>query len=88
MHELLDRLCRYHHRLKTTMGWALVEGSGRRDFVPPEDPRHPCFGKGPKGPGAGVDGGEVAGGHGACEDAEAGRKGPVIIGGDFGTTCH
>ena len=88
MLEMLDRLCRYHHRLKTTKGWALIEGSGKRDFVPPEDPRHPRFGKGPKGPGAGVDGGEVAGGHGACEDAEAGRKGPVIIGGDFGTTCH
>jgi hypothetical protein len=41
MLELLDRLCRYHHRLKTTKGWALVEGSGKRDFVPPEDPRHP-----------------------------------------------
>jgi hypothetical protein len=40
MLELLDRLCRYHHRLKTTKGWALVEGSGKRDFVPPADPRH------------------------------------------------
>ena len=39
--ELLDRLCRYHHRLKTTKGWALVEGTGKRDFVPPHDPRHP-----------------------------------------------
>jgi hypothetical protein len=61
MLELLDRLCRYHHRLKTTKGWALAEGSGKRDFVPPGDPRHPRFGKRPKGPGAGVDGGEVAG---------------------------
>jgi hypothetical protein len=59
--ELLDRLCHYHHRLKTTKRWALVEGSGKRDFVPPEDPRHPRFGNGPKGPGAGVDGGEGAG---------------------------
>ena len=25
--ELLDRLCRYHHRLKTTKGWALVEAN-------------------------------------------------------------
>src|ERR1700677_5009694 len=33
--ELLDTLCRYHHRLKTTKGWALVEGRGKRDFVPP-----------------------------------------------------
>ena len=32
--ELLDRLCRYHHRLKTTKGWALVEGTGKRDFTP------------------------------------------------------
>jgi hypothetical protein len=23
---LLDRLCRHHHSLKTTKGWALVEG--------------------------------------------------------------
>jgi hypothetical protein len=62
MLELLDRLCRYHHRLKTTKGWALVEGSGKRDFVPPEDPRHRRFGMGPQGPGASAgDGGEVAG---------------------------
>jgi hypothetical protein len=81
--------------LKTTKGWALAEGSGKRDFVPPGDPRHPRFGKGPKGPGAGVDGAEVAGVDGAEVAgvdgdvvAEAGRKGPVIIGGDFGTTCH
>ena len=38
---LIDRLCRYHHALKTTKGWALVEGRGKRAFVPPEDPRHP-----------------------------------------------
>jgi hypothetical protein len=48
MLEMLDRLCRYHHRLKTTKGWGLVEGSGKRDFVPPEDPRHPRHAKGPK----------------------------------------
>jgi len=48
MLEMLDRLCRYHHRLKTTKGWALVEGTGKRDFVPPEDPRHPRHAKGPK----------------------------------------
>jgi hypothetical protein len=39
--ELLDRLCGHHHDLKTTEGWALVEGSGTRAFVPPDDPRHP-----------------------------------------------
>jgi hypothetical protein len=37
----LDPLCRYHHRLKTTKGWALVPGQGRRAFVPPDDPAHP-----------------------------------------------
>ncbi|HEX5097581.1 MAG TPA: DUF222 domain-containing protein [Acidimicrobiia bacterium] len=37
----LDNLCDHHHDLKTTDGWALVEGTGRRAFVPPDDPRHP-----------------------------------------------
>jgi len=39
--ELLDRLCPHHHDLKTTEGWALVEGRGKRAFVPPDDPKHP-----------------------------------------------
>jgi hypothetical protein len=39
--DLLDRLCPHHHDLKTLEGWALVERRGRRDFVPPDDPRHP-----------------------------------------------
>jgi hypothetical protein len=39
--DLLDRLCPHHHRLKTNRGWGLVEGTGKRDFVPPGDPRHP-----------------------------------------------
>ena len=39
--ELLDRFCPHHHDLKTNDGWALVEGRGKRPFVPPEDPRHP-----------------------------------------------
>lgn len=39
--DLLDRLCRHHHAQKTRHGWALVEGRGKRAFVPPEDPRHP-----------------------------------------------
>ncbi len=39
--DLLDRLCRHHHGLKTNQGWALVEGKGKRAFVPPDDPRHP-----------------------------------------------
>ena len=37
----LDRLCTAHHAMKTRRGWALVEGTGKRRFVPPEDPRHP-----------------------------------------------
>ena len=41
MFDLLDRLCPHHHRLKTRKGWALVEGTGKRDFVPPDDPKHP-----------------------------------------------
>jgi hypothetical protein len=39
--ELLDRLCVHHHYLKTCEGWALVDGRGKRAFVPPDDPRHP-----------------------------------------------
>jgi len=39
--DLLDRLCRHHHDLKSLDGWALVEGHGKRAFVPPADPRHP-----------------------------------------------
>jgi hypothetical protein len=46
--ELLDRLCRYHHSLKTTKGWALVEGTGKRDFVPPRGPEAPPLCQGPK----------------------------------------
>lgn len=37
----LDRLCPHHHGLKTRKGWGLVEGTGKRAFVPPTDPRHP-----------------------------------------------
>ena len=39
--DLLDRLCRHHHRMKTREGWSLVEGRGKRAFVGPHDPRHP-----------------------------------------------
>jgi hypothetical protein len=39
--DLLDRLCSHHHDLKTNEHWALVEGRGKRTFVPPDDPRHP-----------------------------------------------
>ncbi|MGH9252873.1 MAG: hypothetical protein ACRD0W_25670, partial [Acidimicrobiales bacterium] len=37
----LDPLCDYHHDLKTRLGWALVPGTGKRAFVPLDDPRHP-----------------------------------------------
>jgi hypothetical protein len=39
--DLLDLLCPFHHGLKTTKGYGLVEGRGKRAFVPPEDERHP-----------------------------------------------
>ncbi len=39
--DLLDRLCPHHHGLKTRQGWALEQGTGKRAFVPPDDPRHP-----------------------------------------------
>ncbi|HEY1278276.1 MAG TPA: DUF222 domain-containing protein [Acidimicrobiales bacterium] len=37
----LDRLCPHDHRLKTHHGWALVTGTGKREMVPPDHPRHP-----------------------------------------------
>jgi hypothetical protein len=40
--DLLDRLCAHHHDLKTYKNGALVDGSGGRAFVPPDDPRHPA----------------------------------------------
>ncbi len=39
----LDPLCTHEHRLKTREGWALVAGTGKRPFVPPDDPRHPKY---------------------------------------------
>jgi hypothetical protein len=39
--DLLDRLCPHHHDLKSRDNWALIEGQGKRPFVPPADPRHP-----------------------------------------------
>ena len=29
------------HDKKTSLGWALVDGTGKRAFVAPDDPRHP-----------------------------------------------
>jgi hypothetical protein len=43
-HTVLDELsnkCTYHHWLKTTQGWDLIAGTGKRPMVPPTDPRHP-----------------------------------------------
>jgi Domain of unknown function (DUF222) len=37
----LDPYCGHDHGLKTNHGWSLVEGTGRRAFVAPDDPRHP-----------------------------------------------
>ena len=46
----MDPLCGHDHDLKTYHGWALVPGTGRRAFVPPDDPRHPNnSGTGPPG---------------------------------------
>ena len=39
--DWLDHLCDHDHDLHTHHGWRLVDGTGRRAFVPPEDPRHP-----------------------------------------------
>lgn len=39
--DLLDRLCSHHHDLKSFDDWGLVDGDGKRPFVPPDDPRHP-----------------------------------------------
>jgi hypothetical protein len=39
--DWLDGHCCHHHDKKTLEGWALVEGVGKRAFVPPDDPRHP-----------------------------------------------
>ena len=41
VYDLMDRLCWHHHQQKTHQGWKLVNGSGKRPFVPPTDPRHP-----------------------------------------------
>jgi hypothetical protein len=39
----LDPFCDPDHDLKTYHGWALVDGTGIRDMVPPDDPRHPRY---------------------------------------------
>ena len=62
LYDLLDRLCPHHHRLKTDRGWALVDGTGKRPFVPPDDPRHPRR-VGSSQPGRPVRGGERSAAH-------------------------
>jgi hypothetical protein len=37
----LDALCKHHHDRKHRDDWVLVEGTGKRRMVPPDDPRHP-----------------------------------------------
>jgi hypothetical protein len=37
----LDPLCALHHDLKTRLGYALVAGTGKRPFVPPDHPTTP-----------------------------------------------
>jgi hypothetical protein len=37
----LEWMCPPDHRKKTVEGWALVHGRGKRQMVPPDDPRHP-----------------------------------------------
>ena len=39
----LERHCDHCHDKKTRLGWALVDGKGKRAMVPPGDPRHPRY---------------------------------------------
>jgi len=41
-----EHMCTFHHQLKTLENWQLVEGTGRRPFVDPTDPRHPDHNRG------------------------------------------
>ncbi len=43
----MDGLCTPDHDLKTYHGWSLVEGTGKRPFVPPDHPDHPDNKHGP-----------------------------------------
>jgi hypothetical protein len=47
MLDFLDRKCSHHHDLKTREGWDLIDGTGKRPMVPPDDPRHPRHKKKP-----------------------------------------
>jgi hypothetical protein len=39
----IDPFCEHDHDHKTYFGWSLVAGTGRRAFVPPDDPGHPKY---------------------------------------------
>ena len=41
LYDWLSRLCGHDHDLKTRLGWALVDGTGKRPMVPPDHPDHP-----------------------------------------------
>lgn len=73
--ELLDRLCPHHHRLKTYKGWMLVEGKGKRPFVPPDDARHPRYRPPGQQPAAGP-GQQPALGPGPTAAQRTGPSGP------------
>ena len=75
---LLDRLCRFHHDLKTYQGWALVEGRGKRALVPPADPRHPRHGRRPhdEASGGATTPNETRGGDGGRQAGDAGGNTP------------
>ena len=53
---LIDCLCAHHHALKTRQNWCLVEGRGKRAFVPPTDERHPRNADGARPPAAAATG--------------------------------
>ena len=46
----LDATCPHHHELHTSLGWALVRGTGKRPMVPPADHRHPANAQPPAEP--------------------------------------
>ena len=60
----LDPLCGFHHDLKTRRHWALVPGTGKRPFVPPDDPRHPSQQPAPERAGPAASATEAADGLG------------------------
>jgi hypothetical protein len=44
----LDPLCGFHHDLKTRLHWALIPGTSKRPFLPPDHPRHPRYREPPR----------------------------------------